>query len=588
MARMNIRVCMVAICGLLLGAACATRKEDRRPEPVAVERSGFSISGRVLTKDGRGIGGARVFAYRHFGFPWESRLEKLLCLDEVQNVRRQPPPETVSAKDGSYRFDDLDWTCYMVKAIAAGFSPQEKEDILPTRTVVDFWTNEGIAGVKVWAYTHADEGDVISIIQTRSRPPFDVVTTGPGGAFRFDTLGSGVYSFLVTAQGYQDGEFIGIKTDAGWSTQVPFAIARGLTIAGTVLSPSNEPVAGAKMRATRIGGGGGGGRRRMLMKCDDGSVTSDLQGRFAFGALEPGKYTLLAWHPDYATEQRRDIDAGGAEVSIVLPFGGAVAGVIAEARSGNPIAGALVSVSDVQDLRKEGLTDEHGRFYVPGVLKAGTRFLNIRAEGYARLANLPVRLKEDGLADSLRYELQRTAVVAGRVVNLAGQGIAIARLFARRNALGSIIPITIGRALTAEDGSYAIKDLEPGEATVISVVTSDYLDGTSAPFAVLPGEAIHLPDVVLRLGGMVKGVVVGPDGRGKSGVRITPRLRGGTLPRVDLGAVTDREGVFFLKGLPSGMFYLIAESQHEPSEVLGGVEVVEGSVTPDVRIVLDR
>jgi len=225
------------------------------------------ISGQIFSLDGRGIGGSHVFAYHQIGSPGQSQLEKLINIVEVQKFAGQPPAEAVSAEDGSYQIDGLERKFYSVKAIAGGFSPMEKENILPTKegvdfnlppggeitgTVVDSSTNEGIEGAKVSAYSHVEGGDIFAIIQTRSRPPLETVAAGPGGQFKIETLGSGVYNIVVNAKGYQEGKFLKIKVQPGQASQQRFAIGRGLSIAGTVLSPSNDPVAGAKVRVTRI------------------------------------------------------------------------------------------------------------------------------------------------------------------------------------------------------------------------------------------------------------------------------------------------------------------------------------------------
>jgi uncharacterized GH25 family protein len=579
-----------------------TVTKDRSNVMVLELGRGNSISGRILTMDKRGIGGAKVYAYHEIGDPHANQIERLLNIIDLPKQAGEAPAEAVSAADGSYQLDGLEKKYYSVKAIAASFSPGEKPHILPTKEGVDIQLQKGgdlsgvvvesggtgVEGAKVMAYIHVDSSDIFQIIETRSRPPMDTVTTGPGGQFRFETLGAGVYNFIVAAKGYQDGKFLKIKVREGENAGQRFVVNRGLTIAGTVLSQTGEPIATAKVRATRQGDTGRSDN--LFITFSDGSISTDAKGKFAFDTLEPGKYTVLAWHHDYATEQMRDVEAGTDSLSITLPTGGAIAGLITEAGTGNPVAGARVSVSDTQDLRKEGVTDDKGNYYIGGLNAASQakRYVNVQADGYARLNNVQVFVEDNKLNEKQNFELARTALVEGRVVDKNGQGVAKVRLMAKKKNEKAGVPMTVGSGESENNGQFQIRDLEGGEGIEIAVLGGDYLDASSAPFSVAAGESITIPDIVLSLGGVVEGMVLDASGKGIGGVQVTVREEGKTSDNLALSASSDDRGKFILKGLPTGEVELVAKSIHHLEEVVSGVKVSEGLTTRDVKFVLKQ
>ncbi len=559
---------------------------------------GNSISGYVLTKENQPIGGAKVYPYPQIGDPHASQIERLINI--VKIPKWEPMEPAVSGPDGFYVVTGLKREYYSVKAVAAGYTPEELENILPTKENVNFKlprggtlggvvvdpSGSGVADAEVMAYTHVDSSDIFKIIEVRARPPFDTVKTGAGGEFQFETLGVGIFNFVVTAPRFQQGRFLKISVREGENPPRRFVISPGLNISGTVMSPSSEPIAGAKVRATRVGDAGR--NQQMFISFDDGSIFTDVQGKFAFDTLEPGRYTLLAWHEQYATEQIRDVEAGASNIIITLPLGGVIEGLITEADTGTPITGARISVSDMQDLRKEGVSDESGYYRVTGLNASGQgrRYLNIHADGYARLSNIKVNVSDNDVTEQ-NFELERTAQVAGRVVNKANAGVASARVMAKRRSAKSAVPVTVGSSVTDAEGHFHIKDLEGGDDTILTVSTGEYLEWVGEPFSIQAGQSMEHPEIVLQLGGMVQGRVVGSTGAGISDIRVSPRGEGETNPNFAMSTTTDSQGNFMIRGLPSGTTTIVAESNQYIDNEVAGVVVEEGKITRDVQIVLE-
>ncbi len=554
--------------------------------------AGVSISGRVLDAGGRGIAGARV---RAFSNVWRGGGGGFVHFVDIIDYFGPPPAviEAISKDDGSFRITGLEEVSHTVIATAAGHSPAERSNLFAPRKGIEFNLKAGsrftglvvgpdgspIDGAEVQAFPpmDLDASAHHSIIEIKLRPSVDKVVTGKGGRFQFETLGAGTYHFTVTAKGFRRNAYLKIPLEEGENPPRRFELAKGLRISGVVQSESCRPIAGARIKATSTR------NRKDFLPYEEDEVATDARGQFTFDTLEAGKYTLLVSHQDHATEQVRDVEAGNEDITITLPVGGAISGMVTEARTGRPIAGARVSVDDMQALRKEAVTDVKGQYSIAG-LNARTltkRYATIQADGYVRRSNVRVVVEDLNLTGNQNFELERTAVVEGRVVDRNGGGISGAQVLMKRRSSEWVVAATIGKDETGEDGRYRLEELEAGRGNVILASARDYLTGSSDPFQFQPGESFSIPDIVLSMAGAIEGAVMGADGKGLEGVDVSVR---GQFVR----ATSDEKGLFSLKGLSGGTIDLEARSGHHLDAVIPGVNVAPDQVTRGVRIVLQK
>ena len=89
----------------------------------------------------------------------------------------------------------------------------------------------------------------------------------------------------------------------------------------------------------------GGGLGAAAKALNAGRVSSDEDGEFEYGPVEPGEYTLRAQAADgrAGTASALVGEAGAEEVVITLEQRGRVSGVVSDAL-GQPVSDALVSV----------------------------------------------------------------------------------------------------------------------------------------------------------------------------------------------------------------------------------------------------
>lgn len=282
------------------------------------------------------------------------------------------------------------------------------------------------------------------------------------------------------------------------------------SISGTVYdSVAHEPLGGAQVQFVDAGD-----------HTREYTVRADSTGRFHIDAVRPGQYIAGFFHPSVDALgiepplRSVTISAGSPNVvDLVIPgparimtavcgdrtagdSTGAIAGVVRDADSGLPIAGAKVVVTWLEIvIDQRGLVSEHRR--VPA---------QTDADGGFRLCGLPG-------ADTV---------------------LASAELSGRRSGV-------IGVAVPA--GGILRRDFTLGDsASAIAVIP----DSTAS-------AEVQRQTTVLRGSAMLSGVVNGPDGKPMPGARI---LVWGT----GLEATTNGTGRFSLAGLPAGTFSVEARS----------------------------
>jgi protocatechuate 3,4-dioxygenase beta subunit len=563
---------------------------------------GNSISGRVLDRGGGGIAGARVTALKELGNPNASLEEALRELVKLPEMTDAVESETLSGEDGSYQLDGLRPEWYTVRAVAAGHAPGEVSEVPAPREQVNVVLDEGgniggsvrseggapVAGAEVHAYQDIESQNIFDIILSKSRPAVDIARTDESGQFRFETLGSGVYNFLCKAPGYQIQRVLKKKVAPNMPDGLRIVLEPGLVITGVVQDPDGNPVAGARVRAQPPVTSQPPGHQ-VNITFEDGSVTTDEQGQFVFDTLESGQHTLLCWHEHYQTARRPGVNPGKDEVVIKLDHGGRVSGIVSDG-NGRPVAGAVVSATDVADLRKDAVSDEAGHYQLAG-LASGPRSLHVtvNAKGFARLRR-EVKVPQNREVEE-NFELQPTGVVTGLVVNADNRAIPNACVMVKKsgeNASG--IEQTVGTGYSDRQGSYQVSDVEAGENLWVVVKSSEYLDQASTAFRLDAGGSVALDPVVMRLGGGVAGRVLAADGKAASGCIATVLFEGQT-PLQSAGNPTspvNARGEFKLSGLEAGTVSLLIKAPHYLEKTLSDIQIVEGQVNMIGDVALDQ
>lgn len=226
--------------------------------------------------------------------------------------------------------------------------------------------------------------------------------------------------------------------------------------------------------------------------------------------------------------------------------------------------------------------DEAGRFEFAN-LAAGRYGLMVQPQGGFVRPQRPIEVEvTDGGTATTTIRLERTGVIAGRVLDENGEPVSRVQVGAmRRQGVGGSSRMTqTAMSVSTDDlGQFRLFDLEPGEYFVSATYRID-LSGLSAPGAVgyaptyYPGTAAlsSAQAVTVRSArdtsgidfalarvamGRITGTVrdsAGQVAQGSVSVSLTPREVAGPG---QFGAGTRPDGTFVIQNIPPGEYYLI-------------------------------
>jgi EmrB/QacA subfamily drug resistance transporter len=189
---------------------------------------------------------------------------------------------------------------------------------------------------------------------------------------------------------------------------------------------------------------------------------SGPDGAYQVTAPAPGAYTLIAMaaaHQPFASAIR--VGDRAVEVDALLTGAARLTGIVRAAGSGEPLAGATVTLADTRgEVVAADRTDASGRYQVAD-LAPGRYALALSAPAYQPTA-LPVTVA-DGEAVTRDAELRSGAAVRGIARTTAGAAIPDARVMLV-DADGNVA----GLALTDESGNYSFGNLPEGDYTVVA------------------------------------------------------------------------------------------------------------------------
>ncbi|HYO12902.1 MAG TPA: carboxypeptidase regulatory-like domain-containing protein [Thermoanaerobaculia bacterium] len=374
-------------------------------------------------------------------------------------------------------------------------------------------------------------------------------------------------------------------------------LERGRTAFGRVVDTREQPVAGARVSLRRAAGAEDG-FEIMIGSADAGpghEGTTDATGRFEIGRLPAGRFDLMAQAEGFAPMVVPGVAVEGKAAArvdlgtVVLPPGMKVEGTVVDPQ-GQPLEGVRVAVqpTDFLSMRTFSLREEpsktgpDGRFAISG-LREGQR-IDIKAwrEGYLQGAAVALDIPAPG---PVRIVLEPGARVAGRVVTEDGKPIANVGVYASGEEGGlGMGRLRRGAARTDETGRFELDGLEPGKL-VLRAVAAGYLGAEARVEAVAGAET---PDVriVLRMGAVVTGRVLGPDGAPVPGadVRVIQTSREETVYALAAGgARTDGEGNYRLAGIEEGR-RSIAASHDDFQRAVKDLDVRAGENRLDLQL----
>lgn len=399
--------------------------------------------------------------------------------------------------------------------------------------------------------------------------PVDPVETGPEGRFRLSELTPSVpYRLSARAEGFAPVEIeIGpLKhgTDPSRRPRVEIVLSRGRTVHGLVLDEQGGPIAGA--RVALLWQADPETRKRFLAgrRLDEGILVFESRtgqdGRFTVIDLPAGRFELVVQAQGFAPYEQPGVELAAEETSkdlgrLELSPGLALEGRVSD-RRGRPVAGAEVRTRIRFDTAAFPGTvtrsEDSGRFRLEHLGEDAVVDLHVRHPDYSArvLPNVAIADRE-----FLHVELERPAVLTGRVLSSIGEPVARAWVGAKPEAaVDSWILYSDRRGVdptthTDAEGRFRLPDVEPGKVE-LSVEARGFQSHSRAGLDILPGTETEI-EVVLEPGATVSGLVLDAEGRPLSGVSVQGA---GIKDR------TDPQGHFRLVGISPGAHRLLAWS----------------------------
>jgi hypothetical protein len=300
--------------------------------------------------------------------------------------------------------------------------------------------------------------------------------------------------------------------------------------------------------------------------------------------------------------------------------GGRVTGRVTDAPSGAPISGARVTLTMVVDVPdgtfgrrpRQSVTDPNGAFAFDR-LEPGPYILNVDKTGFASYPDvlgdgLPERLTVDANHGDpqLRIALKKGAVIAGRILNAAGEPQADLDVSAlrRTDKAGPLGFAQSGNARTNDLGEFRMAGLAAGDYLIVASVqrggpfeavqtgatttfAPTYFPGTldqnaARAMTLAPGQtATGVEFAIVTVAAFrVSGIAVDQTGRPSPGamVMLIPDLRASASFAPMMSIAAD-DGTFTIGDVAPGTYRITAHAN--AGGALGGIGAVSFAVNVD-------
>jgi len=320
-------------------------------------------------------------------------------------------------------------------------------------------------------------------------------------------------------------------------------------------------------------------------------------GTFLIEGVEPGNYTILIEAEGHAAWKERGqvlVLGATAALDVRLAQGASTRGIVVDAETGAPVAGALVLAErDIahQVIHAQGFelaplplahafTDELGAYELTH-MRAGTHNLRVSHADYAPAWSSAFELLPGAEHELAPLELAEGGRVFGRVEGEDGNPRAGAEVVASFMSFSGSALMTYGAAVTAADGSYAIEDLPPGYFVVLLISPGGVVRQTSVKAG---GETrVDFLGPVRRT--RIHGVLRGRGGQPMTGaVNLAPgkQLDGYTDW---VAAATRADGTFEFNDIEPGPYSVYwSESMGEDQLFLQTADVAGSEYELDLRL----
>ena len=399
------------------------------------------------------------------------------------------------------------------------------------------------------------EGATVSVREgVDDGPALRSSTSDADGRYAVPHLAPRQYGIQAACPGYATMESVQafVLGPSGPEWIVDFTLPRAdRTMQGTVVDSMGGPLPDVGLRLLRRVTAGGA---HFLA-----DTRSDADGRFLIEGLPDGSFDVSVDSPDWYLDHTLQLEADSGQLIRLHPSATVLGELVT---SGAPPERFTITVKPDGRTGARTLGGDLRRVFSPEAGEARFEWTGLRPGSYAFLVEAPgfaaTRSQDviigQGQAEArLLVPLQRGGTLLGRVdPPLAGVKVEVREVdWDPASPLEDAFPTPplpgLG-ARTDDDGRFRIEHVPEGY-----FVVSLRPDGLPAAHVrevqVDEGGSRDLGTIALKAGGMVTGLVTGPDGRPRAGASV--RLSGDD---VHLAVVTDADGSFRLDAVPAGHY----------------------------------
>ncbi len=318
---------------------------------------GAAVSGRVVDPRGAPVAGARVVAHPPPG-----------------ETPRGLPDAATSGADGSFTLPGLADGVYRLLAEREGFarSREGREVVVAGRSVTGIEIELTPGGAIAGQLLGLDLAELSRVqVRTGSGQTGRVL---PDGGYRIDNVEPGrqrVVAAMAGGSRQAEGE-VDLEPGAA-EAQLDLDFGQGLKLTGRVLR-GGEPVAG---EGVLLSGAAGAGRWG----------DTDVDGRFRFEGLDPGRYRLQVVSRRGEPKHLEEVEIAADHDVLIELSAAAITGRVVDAADRSPIPNARVVLADPAaggspngPFLAESLTDSRGVFHLRDVAEGSWKVRALMAD----------------------------------------------------------------------------------------------------------------------------------------------------------------------------------------------------------------
>ncbi len=280
--------------------------------------------------------------------------------------------------------------------------------------------------------------------------------------------------------------------------KVAIVLQRGAAIAGRVVDAAGKPVAEARVVATSAS------EPFPVVDPRRDGVLTKADGTFAFPAVAPGTWRLMATHADHGPATSAPLTVDGthpkSNIELALTTGGTVRGKVVDT-NGKPVPSAEVRVVARGHVdwraRRQALTNGDGTFAVSGLPLRAMDVVASHDSGASAISAADLTAKSEA---DVTLTLDVTGEISGTVVDKAGQPLGDAQVIAEPEWSGGTGDRAawsvrgIQEAVTDQGGAFKLTGMPDGAYRVRASRpgSNEAMMSLATPVLAKPGDKIKI------------------------------------------------------------------------------------------------